>query len=134
MEDGWSSVDGDRTHARCVHKGVLGKLEFDEGLGQGPSRRRSKPDASSCRFGRRRGGNQDGQIQMRCIGDRKALLGSTVGSFADQPSARSRQERELERCEHREQWRIDETDVCAAKNAQPFLVFHCYKKNLQTRP
>jgi hypothetical protein len=39
----------------------------------------------------------------------------------------------LERCEHREQWWMNETDVCAAKNAQPFLVFHCYKKNLHTR-
>jgi hypothetical protein len=62
------------------------------------------------------------------------LLGSTVGSFVDQSSAWSRQERELERCEHREQWRMDETGVCAAKNTQTFLVFHCYKKNLQTRP
>jgi hypothetical protein len=77
-------------------------------------------------------------------------LKSTVGSFADQPSAllpinrsallpinrrrRTRQERELERCEHREQCRMDQTGVCAAKNAQSFLVFHCYKKNLQTRP
>jgi hypothetical protein len=29
---------------------------------------------------------------------------------------------------------MDETGVYAAKNTQPFLVFHCYKKNLQTRP
>jgi hypothetical protein len=66
--------------------------------------------------------------------NRRLFCRSTIDSFADQPSARSRQERELERCEHREQWRMDETGVCAAKNAQPFLVFHCYKKNLQTQP